>query len=92
MSRVLTSGKRATAVEIERAWQRAIDEGIEVRQVDGSSLWIASSGTDPHKAYVLNVVADRVLNCTCPAGEFGGYCKHRAAWEMAQEQKEARNG
>ncbi|MCB1907674.1 MAG: SWIM zinc finger family protein [Rhodocyclaceae bacterium] len=91
MSRTLASGKVSTAMTIANARQRAIAEGIEVRQVDGSSLWIASSGTDPQKAYVLNIIGGNVKNCTCRAGEFGAYCKHRAAWELAREAREESN-
>lgn len=87
MSRVLTSGKAATADTRERARQRAIDEGIEVRQIQDTGLWVASSGTEPHRAYVLNIVDGVAVTCSCPAGAWGNYCKHRAAWEMAQESK-----
>lgn len=92
MSRTLTSGQAVTSDTEARARQRAIAEGIEVRHLDASGLWIATSGRDPHKAYVLTIVAGVVKNCGCKAGEFGGYCKHRAAWEMAQEDKEEGNG
>lgn len=86
-SRVLTSGRATTADARANARQRAIDEGIEVRQVEGSSLWIASSGSDPHKAYVLNIVDGQAVTCSCPAGAWGGWCKHRSAFELAQENK-----
>lgn len=87
MTRILASGQALTADARERARERAISEGIEVRQVNSSSLWIATSGTKPDRAYVLNIVQGRAVTCSCPAGAWGGYCKHRAAWEMAQEEK-----
>lgn len=87
-TRTLTAGKVTTADAREKARQRAIDEGIEVRQISGTSLWVANSGTDPHKGYVLNIVDGQAVTCSCPAGEWGGYCKHRSAWEMAQEAKD----
>lgn len=87
MSRVLTSGQAVTADTKERARQRAIRERIEVRQVDGTSLWTASSSSDSHKAYVLNIVDGEAVTCSCPAGAWGGWCKHRSAFELAQESK-----
>lgn len=90
-TRTLTSGRVSTAISRENARQRAIAEGIEVRQVEGSSVWIATSGTKPDKAYVLNIVDGQAVTCSCPAGAWGNYCKHRAAWEMAQKSKETSN-
>lgn len=87
MSRVLTSGRVSAAISRENARQRAIAEGIEVRQVEGSSLWIATSGTKPDKAYVLNIVDGQAVTCSCPAGAWGVFCKHKIAWEMSQENK-----
>ena len=92
MSRTLTSGKVSTAMTIANARQRAIAEGIEIRQVEGGHVWVATSGTDNLKAYGVVVRDGRFVSCSCKAGEMGRYCKHRAAWEMAQEAKEASNG
>ncbi len=87
MSRVLTSGQAVTADTEARARQRAIDERIEVRQIDGTDVWIADSGSNPTAAYGLTIRDGRFIGCSCKAGEFGTYCKHRAAWEMAQEER-----
>ena len=92
MSRVLTSGQAITIGTEARARQRAIAEDIQVRQIEGTAVWIASSGSDPQRAYALTIRADRLISCSCKAGEFGAYCKHRAAFEIAREQQEAIGG
>ena len=92
MSRVLTSGQAVTIDTEARARQRAIAEDIQVRQIDGTDVWIGSSGSDPQRAYALTIRGDRLISCSCKAGGFGAYCKHRAAFEMAQEQQEAIRG
>jgi hypothetical protein len=57
------------------ALQRAIAEGIEVRQLAGSGMWIATSGTDADVAYEVTP-----WDCECHAGQFiDPICKHRAA-------------
>ena len=63
----------------QRAAQRAIGENIEVRQVNATGMWTATSGSDPKLAYVLEVVAGVVRSCSCPAGEFGDPCCNHAA-------------
>lgn len=88
-SRVLTSGQAVTNDTKERARQRAIQEGIEVRQIDGIELWTASSTSNPHRAYVLNIVAGEAVTCSCEAGAWGVFCKHKAAFELAQAAPES---
>ncbi|MFT4038347.1 MAG: SWIM zinc finger family protein [Thermomicrobiales bacterium] len=85
MGRTITAGKATTAERVEAARQRAIREGIEVRQVRATDLWVASSGSNPTAAYVIKIVDGQVASCTCKAAEFGSYCKHRAAWELMDE-------
>jgi hypothetical protein len=71
--------RQASPARWAKAVQRAIAENIEVRQVNATGMWTASSGSDPKLAYVLEVVAGVVRSCSCPAGEFGDpCCKHAA--------------
>ena len=59
----------------QQALNRAIAQGVTVRQLAGSGAWIATSGTDSEAAYI--VTRD---TCECHAGEAGDpVCKHRAA-------------
>lgn len=83
-TRVLTSGIAATPVQIAAAMRRAVAEGIQVRRINTSNIWTASSGRDESKAYELVIHGGAVVSCSCKAGEFGNYCKHRAAWELAK--------
>lgn len=83
-TRVLTSGRETTPVQIAAAIRRAVAEGIQVRRVNTSNVWTASSGRDESKAYELVIHKGAVVSCSCKAGEFGAYCKHRAAWELAK--------
>lgn len=87
-TRVLTSGKAETPERKAAARKRAIEQGIQVRQIKGSNFWIATSGRNGSIAYPLTVKDGQVIDCGCQAGTFGAYCKHRAAWEMAQEGQE----
>lgn len=75
--------RQATPERWQKAAQRAIAEHIEVRQVNATGMWTASSGSDPKLAYVLEVVAGVVRSCSCPAGEFGDpCCKHAARYYL----------
>lgn len=66
------------------AMRRAVADGIQVRQLNTSEIWTASSGRNPEKAYELTVRDGRVVSCSCPAGVHGNpYCKHVAAWDLA---------
>lgn len=69
----------ATPHRWQSALRRALDEQVQVRQLVGSGLWIATSGTDATAAYATDGVA-----CDCKAAEFGDpVCKHRAAYWYA---------
>lgn len=85
----LDMGKRlvrqATPERWVRAAARAIRERIEVRQVNASGMWVASSGSDPKVAYLLEIRDGVVMSCSCPAGEFGDpCCKHSARFYLDQ--------
>lgn len=79
MQRSVTSGRTATFERWQRAAQRARDRGIEVRQLETSGRWIASSGSDPKKAHELEIVNGLVRSCSCEAGQYGDPCCHHAA-------------
>ena len=67
----------------QKAVQRAIAEGIEVRQVNDSGAWVANSGSHKNVAYTLSVTSGIVHACTCPAGTFGDpCCKHVARFYL----------
>ena len=73
--------RQATPERWRRAAQRAVAEGVQVRQINTSGMWVATSGTDATVAYILEVAGGVVRSCSCPAGEFGDpVCKHRARW------------
>ena len=66
-----------------KAAERAISEGIQVRQIQGSGQWIASSGSDRTVAYEINVTGNVAHGCDCLAGLNGDpCCKHRAAFYL----------
>ncbi|HZU76311.1 MAG TPA: hypothetical protein VFA70_06070 [Dehalococcoidia bacterium] len=68
--------RRPTPDRWQAALRRAFAQGIEVRQLAGSGMWIATSGTDASVAYEVSQ-----FGCSCPAAEFGDpVCKHRAAY------------
>ncbi len=72
--------RRATPQRWQAALQRALAEGIQVRQLAGSGAWVATSGSDPAVAYLVSA-----QGCECQAGEHGDpTCKHRAAFWHAQ--------
>jgi len=71
----------ATPARWQAALGRAIAEGVQVRQLAGSGLWLATSGTDAGTAYALAVTGDVAHGCECPAAAHGDpVCKHRAAF------------
>jgi DnaJ-class molecular chaperone len=72
MTRII---KENTTQRWRTALKRAEREGIEVRQLAGSGMWIATSGTDADVAYEVTP-----WECECHAGQFvDPICKHRAA-------------
>ena len=71
--------RQASPERWQRAAERALAEGIEVRQVNASGMWVATSGTHANVAYVLEITGTLVQSCSCPAGTFGDpCCKHAA--------------
>jgi hypothetical protein len=67
----------------QRAAERALAEGISVRQVNASGMWVANSGTHANVAYVLEITGSLVHSCSCPAGSFGDpCCKHAARFYL----------
>jgi hypothetical protein len=81
------SPSRSTRAPSPERWQyaaeRALAEGIEVRQVNASGMWVANSGTHADVAYVLEIAGGFVQSCSCPAGSFGDpCCKHAAQFYL----------
>lgn len=59
----------------QAALRRARREGVEVRQLAGCGMWIATSGSDGDTAYEVTP-----WGCECHAAQYGDpVCKHRAA-------------
>ena len=74
---VTTASRSRTASPARwaRAVERAIAEGVTVRQLATSGIWVASSGTDADTCYALTT-----HECECYAGAHADeVCKHRAA-------------
>jgi hypothetical protein len=75
--------RQATPARWQKAARRAVDEGIEVRQVNENGMWVANSGTQANVAYLLEIAQSVVRSCSCPAGQFGDpCCKHAAKWYL----------
>lgn len=59
----------------QAALRRAVAEGVQIRQLAGCGMWIATSASDDTTAYEVTP-----WSCECWAAEFGDpVCKHRAA-------------
>jgi hypothetical protein len=74
-------------VETRQRWlkaaERAVEAGIQVRQLQGTGQWIATSGTDPNAAYELQVTGAIAHGCDCLAGlNNDPICRHRAAFYL----------
>jgi hypothetical protein len=64
-----------TPARWQAALRRALAEGIEIRQLAGYGMWVATSGSSVGTAYEVTP-----WECECHAGQFGDpVCKHRAA-------------
>jgi SWIM zinc finger len=75
--------RQASPERWQKAAQRALAEGISVRQVNASGMWVATSGTHANVAYVLEITGSLVQSCSCPAGTFGDpCCKHAARYYL----------
>jgi hypothetical protein len=74
----------ASPARWQQALNRAISEGIQVRQLAGSGAWVATSGSNAGTAYELAVTGTVAHGCSCLAGlNDDPVCKHRAAWYLA---------
>ena len=70
-----TTTRESTPDRWQAALRRAIAEGVQVRQLAGSGLWVATSSHDPGVAYEVTP-----WSCECTAGQYDDpVCKHRAA-------------
>src|SRR5215211_9520361 len=77
------SNRVASPERWQRAAERALAEGIQVRQVNASGMWVASSGSQANVAYLLEITGSLVHSCSCPAGTFGDpCCKHAARFYL----------
>ena len=66
-----------------KAAERAVAEGVQIRQLAGSGQWIASSGSDASVAYEVDVTGNVAHGCGCLAGlNDDPVCKHRAAFYL----------
>ena len=75
--------RQATSERWQRAAARAAAEGVEVRQVNATGQWVATSGTRGNVAYIVSVTRGVAHECTCEAGLHGDpVCKHRAAFYL----------
>jgi hypothetical protein len=75
--------RQATPERWVKAAGRAMSEGIEVRQVNTSGIWVATSGSQANVAYLLEIANGIVQSCSCPAGDFGDpCCKHAARFYL----------
>ena len=75
--------RQASPERWQKAAQRAIAEGISVRQVNTSGMWVANSGTQANVAYLLEITGNLVQSCSCPAGSYGDpCCKHAARYYL----------
>jgi hypothetical protein len=81
---VQSRGTRTASPERwQHAAERALAEGIEVRQVNASGMWVANSGSQANVAYLLEITGSLVQSCSCPAGSFGDpCCKHSARFYL----------
>jgi hypothetical protein len=83
ISPIVRKVRQATPERWQKAAERAVAEGISVRQVNASGMWVASSGTHANVAYVLEITGSLVQSCSCPAGSFGDpVCKHAARFYL----------
>ena len=78
---------RSTRVENPARWQKAAErtaaEDIQIRQLQSTGKWIATSGSDKTAAYDLEVTGAVAHGCECLAGlNSDGVCKHRAAYYL----------
>ncbi len=72
----LLAKRKNTPARWQAALRRALEEGVEVRQLAGCGMWIATSSSCTGTAYEVTP-----WECECHAGQHGDpVCKHRAAY------------
>ena len=77
------TNRTATPARWMQAAERAVAEGVQVRQLAGSGQWIASSGSDATVAYEVEVTGNVAHGCDCLAGlNSDPVCKHKAAFYL----------
>jgi len=75
--------RQASPERWQHAAERALADGIELRQVNASGMWVANSGSQANVAYLLEIIGTLVQSCSCPAGSFGDpCCKHAARFYL----------
>jgi hypothetical protein len=83
MIQAQTRTRSSSPARWQKAAQRAISEGIQVRQLAGSGQWVANSGSDASVAYEVEVTGNIAHGCSCLAGlNDDPVCKHRAAFYL----------
>lgn len=83
IQRTQTTVRSSTPARWQKAAERAVSEGVQVRQLQGSGAWIATSGTQSGTSYGLEVTGNVCHGCDCLAGlNDDPVCKHRAAWYL----------
>jgi hypothetical protein len=83
MIQAQTRSRSSSPARWQKAAQRAIAEGIQVRQLAGSGQWIANSGNDATGAYEVDITGNVAHGCSCLAGlNDDPVCKHRAAFYL----------
>jgi hypothetical protein len=76
--RTLTTGRPRTHADWLRLALQARQRGIEVRQLrDG--VFVASSASNPDRAYEVSIGPTGETHCECQAASFGNLCTHVAA-------------
>jgi hypothetical protein len=64
---------------MSQRWQRALDralaEGLDVLTCPATGETFVESGSKPGTLYMVSRTS-----CTCPAGQWGGICKHVACY------------
>lgn len=75
--------RTASPARWQTAAQRAVAEGVQIRQLQSTGEWIATSGSDASLAYLVEVTGAIAHGCDCLAGLNGDpVCKHRAAYYL----------
>jgi hypothetical protein len=73
----MTQAQQAT---FSKALTKAIAQNIRIagsgtRKIDGARIWQVQGTSDTYTVCQIDALT---LTCSCPAGQSGRYCKHRA--------------